>query len=62
MKKDVEDFRMITRSMGKKVIRKLELDSVSTFLFRLENSECYDEIATNAVKIPQRKQNTQNSY
>ena len=37
---------MMTRSMGKKVIRGLELDSVSTLLFRLENSECYDEIAT----------------
>ena len=41
--------------MNQELIRELQLDSISIFQLRLENSECYDEITTYIVEIPAKK-------
>ena len=56
-KKDVIEKRR-TRSMENKELKDLELDSISTFWMKVENNECYDEMAIYTVEIPVKAQNT----
>ena len=55
---DVKEIdRMRTRSMERERRRDLELDDVSMFWLKLENTECYDDVAVYTVEIPTKDQN-----
>ena len=54
--KDVEDIeRRKTRSMTDVERRELERDRVSIFWLKMENTECFDNIAIYTVEVPVRK-------
>ena len=53
-----ETRRMRTRSMDKEKKDDLQLDNVSTFWMKVENNECFDDIAIYTVEIPTKDQNT----
>ena len=44
--------RRKTRSMTEVEKRELERDQISTFWLRIENKECYDDVAVYAVEVP----------
>ena len=52
-----ETRRMRTRSMDKEKKDDLQLDNVSTFWMKVENNECFDDIAIYTVEIPVKDQN-----
>ena len=50
---EVEEVgRRRTRSMTAVERRELERDKISTFWLKMENTECYDDIAVYAVEVP----------
>ena len=44
-----------TQSMTAMETRELERDRISTFWMRMENTECYDDIAVYTVEVPVRE-------
>ena len=51
--KDIEDTgRRSTRSMTMVERRELDRDKTSMFWLRMENTECYDDIAVYVVEVP----------
>ena len=50
---EIEEIgRRRTRSMTAVERRELERDKTSTFWLRMENTECYDDIAVYVVEVP----------
>ena len=50
---DVRDIeRMRTRSMNRDKMKELEKDIVSIFWLKVENNECYEDVAVYAVEVP----------
>ena len=45
--------------MDKELIKDMDLDNLSIFWLKLENSECYNNIIAYTVEIPAREQSTQ---